>query len=482
MIQNTTNRRLIAERQSGFVLPVLIIVMIVVVILFLAISNVATQNVVLSNQEIAKTNTQMTADAGLDSAIVNLTGDSDWTGDTSEVTMLNTSSLRTTYQAAISDGSSDTKKIVTVTARSYTPATSTTASFTRKYQMDVEAVTSGTGPSSVVSGIGGLILSNNSKISGGDVLVNGKITMSNNSQIGLQTNPLNVRVAHQSCPNPPNSTYPQVCGAGSGEPITLGSNSKIYANVQATNQVTGTNMSNPGLIPNSTFAPVALPTYDRAAHKAAVVSTYASTDSTVACGNNQSKTWPANVKITGNLTLGNNCTVTLLGNIWLTGNLNFGNNAKIVVSNSVGATRPVFMIDGQSGLIFGNNSSIQANNVNTGIEVISFWWNTNTATNGNFNCGGIADLFDCTNVTGLALSSSQNVTTINLSNNGSAPYTVLRTMWTKVTISNNAALGAVQGQTIQLGNNAVINFSSSVPGSDNQVTTWVKRGYMRVFN
>lgn len=140
------------------------------------------------------------------------------------------------------------------------------------------------------------------------------------------------------------------------------------------------------------------------------------------------------------------------------------------------------MIDGSSGLVFGNNATIQANNVNTGLEAISFWWNTNTATNGNFTCGGISDPLDCTNVTGVALSSSQSVVTINLNNNGSAPNTVLRTMWSKISISNNAALGAVEGQTIELGNNAVINFSTSVPGSNNQITTWVKRGYMRVFN
>jgi hypothetical protein len=89
---------------------------------------------------------------------------------------------------------------------------------------------------------------------------------------------------------------------------------------------------------------------------------------------------------------------------------------------------------------------------------------------------------DCTSVTGSDLFTSQGTQTINLANNGAAPASVLYAYWSKVTVSNNGAIGAVAGQTVVLSNNAVINFSSSVPGSDNRITTWVKRGYMRVYN
>jgi hypothetical protein len=88
---------------------------------------------------------------------------------------------------------------------------------------------------------------------------------------------------------------------------------------------------------------------------------------------------------------------------------------------------------------------------------------------------------DCISVTGTNLKNSQNVLTFDLSNNGSASNSILYARWTKVTISNNGAIGAVAGQTIELGNNAVINFTTSVPGSSNQTTTWAKRGYMRVY-
>jgi hypothetical protein len=89
---------------------------------------------------------------------------------------------------------------------------------------------------------------------------------------------------------------------------------------------------------------------------------------------------------------------------------------------------------------------------------------------------------ECTSLSGTELYNSQGTLTLDLSNTGSAPKAVLYAYWSKVRLSNNGSLGAVTGQTVELGNNAVINFSSSVPGSDNRLTTWVKRGYMRVYN
>src|SRR5581483_11280674 len=303
------------------------------------------------------------------------------------------------------------------------------------------------------------------KICGGDVVVNGTISMSNNSQIGLSTNPVNVQVADQVCPQPANSSYPQVCSGGA-QPISIGANGKIYGNVKANNQTSGANMSNPGLTASSGVTPLTLPVYDRSSFT--VGSTHNSSDSGIACRNNGNVTWPANVKITGNITFGNNCTVTLSGNVWITGNLNTGNSGKLVVANSLGSTRPVIMIDGSGGFTFGNNGKIVANSSGTGVEMRTFWSQGSCSPN-------------CTSLTGTDLANSQNVTTINLSNNGIANNSVFIAQWSRVAVSNNGGLGAVSGQSVSLGSNAVINFTSSVPGSDNRVTTWVKRGYMRIY-
>jgi hypothetical protein len=166
--------------------------------------------------------------------------------------------------------------------------------------------------------------------------------------------------------------------------------------------------------------------------------------------------------------MGNNCVINLSGNVWITGNLTFGNNARIVVPNSAGTTPPVIMIDGSTGVVISNNGSVTVNSSGTGVYFIAYW--------SAASCSP-----DCATVTGTDLANSQNQVRVNLSNNGSAPGSILYARWSRSSISNNGAIGAVAGQSILLGNNAVINFTASVPGSNNQTITWAKRGYMRVY-
>lgn len=464
------------NQDSGFILPVLLVTSVMIVLMIIAISSATVTNQSVSVKSNHRVNAQLAADAGLDYAMNQMNTVAGWTGTGGDVTLLDdpTQNLKTTYQVVVTDGVDSTKKTVTVTARTYSPAADITPKATRKYDLDIQAVTTGNGVSSVVTGVGGLVLNNNSKITGGDVVVNGTITVNNNAQIGLSSTPVanavNIRVAHTNCPSPADATYPRVCNSGeNGEPITIGTNGLIYADVRATNQTNGARMFNPGLVPNQTVPPAVLPDYDRAAQKAAVVTTLAPSDSTVSCGNNQTKTWPANLKITGNITLGNNCTVNLSGNVWITGNLTFGNNSKMIVPSSAGTTTPVIMVDGSGGMVIGNNGTVQANASGTGVYFLAYW-----------SVGACSP--DCTDVTGLDLKNSQNQVRIDLQNNGSAPGSILYARWSRVRVSNNGAIGAVAGQSIELGNNAVINFTSSVPGSSNLTTTWVKRGYMRVYN
>jgi len=457
--------------QSGFILPILLITGVMIVLMIIAISGETITNHSLAAHNLYAVNAQMAADAGLDKSLSSL--NTGGTGAISETTLLNdaTEKIKTTYAVTVTDVDSD-HKTLQVTAKTYSPNSATTPKVTRKYIMDVEAVTSGVGPTSVASGVGGLLLNGNAKIAGGDVVVDGTITMSNNSQIGLSTNPVNVRVADQACPQPPDATYPLVCSGGA-QPITIGNTAYIYGNVQAKNQTTGTNMLNPGLVacsPSSNCDPIALPAFDRTGFKSTV--TAAAQNLTGAQASTCSGgivNWPANVKITGNVTGTNNCTIKINGNVWITGNLSLGNGQKLAIQTSVGTTTPSIVIDGSTGMTFGNNSGITTNSSGTGAEIVTFW-----------SAAGCSP--DCSTVTGTALATSQTATTINFNNNSSAPNTILYAYWSKAVISNNGNLGAVAGQTVQLSNNSVINFTSSVPGSDNRITTWVKRGYMRIYS
>lgn len=455
---------------QGFVIATVLITVLFVMTIMIVAVQYGANNYTLSAQESYRVNAQFAADAGIDAGINELNIDPDWTGSGGEVTLLDTGAIRTTYESTLLNGAEDDEKILSVIARSYAPSTATEPRVERRYELDLLAVTSGTSITSVVSGVGGLVLNNNAKITGGDVVVNGTIDMSNQSQIGTQSNAVNVRVAHQTCPQPANASYPQVCGAGNGEPIDMSNNARIYGDVQANNQVDDDGMSSPGLTANSGVTPVDLPEYDRSQHSGATE--FDATDSAVRCPNNNgSVTWQANIKINGNVDMKNNCTITIRGDVWITGNFTTGNQGTIIVDDVVGNDRPVIMIDGASGFNFSNNGEIVPNSQGTGVEMRTFWSHSSSGCSPN-----------CTNLTGTGLANSQNVTTIDLGNNGDAPNSVFIAQWSRVRVSNNGALGAVAGQSIYLSNQAVINFTASVPGSDNLTISWVKRGYMRVYD
>jgi hypothetical protein len=463
--------KLAKNNQSGFILPILLVTGIAVVFMITAISSSAVTDKQLAAQANYALDAQLAADAGLDDAMNKMNTVASWSGTGGDITLLNDTAhnIKTTYSVTVADGADSTKKTLTVTAKTYSPATATNPVKTRKYQMDIEAVTSGNGPTSVASGVGGLVLNGNAKISGGDVVVNGKITMANNSQIGLSTNPVNVRVADQICPSPPDATYPQVCPGGSPQPIIMGGNALIYGNVQATNQTSGANMFNPGLVAGSP-SPTALPSFDRAAFKNTVNAsgqTMTGSQASTCSGGNVS--WPANVKISGDINPPNNCVIKINGNVWVTGNMNLANGQRLEVQAGVGTTVPDIVVDGSSGVTIKNNANVTTNVSGTGVEILTFW-----------SAGSCSP--DCTSVSGTDLANSQTVTTINLGNNGGANNSILYAYWSQIIISNNGNIGAVAGQTVQLGNGAVINFTSSVPGSDNRITTWVKRGYMRIYS
>jgi len=317
----------------------------------------------------------------------------------------------------------------------------------------------------LVTGEGGLVMSNSSKIVSGDVFVNGTVDLSNSAQIGLSTNPVNVEVADQACPQPPDSTYPRVCESGeSDEPININNSAHIYGTVKATNQTDGSGMSDTGLVPDSTVAPEPLPTYDRDAQKAAVAINQ--TGSQASCSNSQTRTWEANTKITGNVNISNKCKVTVKGDIWITGNLNVSNSSEMIVDDSLGSTIPNIMVDGSSGAVFSNKSELVSNSSGTGFEIYTFY--------SKASCSP-----DCASVTGTDLADSRIVTTISLSNNSSAPNTIFYAYWSQVQISNSGQIGAIIGQTVRLSNSSAITFGNSTELGG--PTTWVVDGYRRLY-
>jgi hypothetical protein len=166
------------------------------------------------------------------------------------------------------------------------------------------------------------------------------------------------------------------------------------------------------------------------------------------------------------VTVSNNCIVTVEGDVWITGTLTVSNSAQLVVSNSLGTTRPNLMIDG-SVVNFNNSALLKSNTSSTGFQIITY--------RSSPSCSP-----DCGTLTGQELYNSRNLTTINLNNSASGPNTIFYARWTRVTVNNSGAIGALVGQTVQLSNSSTITFGTSVPGGS--TTSWVIDRYRRTFN
>lgn len=458
--------------QHGFLLVSLLVAVFIIIAIGLATSQIVTASYRVASEQFNRTNVQLVTDAGADYAIDKLNEDTAWSGTAGEVTLTNTGDIKTTFEATVGSGADQYHKILTVTGRTYRPASAASPETKRTFEVMVRAVTSGGvgGSSSVVTGVGGLDMTNSAKILGGEVYINGYISMSNNSQIGQTSQPISVNVAHQSCPDPPDATYPRVCNMGeSGEPITLTNNAHIYGEVKANNQTNGSRMSSPGLVAGA-VTPATLPTYDRDAQKAAVASTLSSNDAECDFPFNNTNTWPANLKITGDVSLSNGCDITVQGNVWITGELSLSNSSKLIVANGL-TDMPVVMVDGQNGVSASNSSEFASNSADIGFRILTYW--------SAASCSP-----DCADVTGSDLYDSQDVTTIDMGNGSEGPNTSFYARWSAVEIGNAGLIGAVAGQTIKLTNSSAITFGTSVSGGSGGVTiaAWVVESYKRVYN
>lgn len=451
------------REQSGFVLASLIIVLPFLIIIVASYMNLAISSFNVVRKDQLRTQAQFGTDAGADYGIQTLNADPDWTGTAAPIEIHNDGVVRVTYEVLVINNSA-TSKTLSVSGKAYSPITHTNPDAHVDIKVDLRPIT--TGNYSLVTGVGGLFMSNSAKIIGGGVFVNGEIQMQNSSQIGLTTNSVDVEVAHQNCPNPPDATYPRICNSGeNGQPISFQNTAHIYGSVKANNQTSGANMSNLGLVAGSGVSAKALPPHDRAGQKAAVSTNL--TGSAASCSGSQARTWAANTKITGDVSIKNNCVVTVLGDVWITGKLETGNSTRLVVANSVGTTKPNIMIDGGGGAKFSNSTKLVSNTNGTGFQIIAYW---STA-----SCSP-----DCTTITGLDLYNSRNHTTISLDNSAEGPQTIFYSRWTRVQVVNSGQIGALVGQTVELKNSSTITFGTSVEGVGE--TFWVIDGYRRTFN
>lgn len=450
------------KHQDGFVMIALLIATMFVMVAGTATAALAASNYRAAKDDQYRLDSQLAADAGLDKAVYELNQNNDWTGSSSEQTLIDNGQYRSTYETTVTAGADDNHKIITVTARTYAFGASVPAS-TRRYSVVVRGINAGS--FSVVTGVGGLEMENSSKIIGGSVYVNGTISMTNTAQIGLASSPVNVRVANQSCPVPADTNYPRLCNPGERDnPISINLSAHIYGTVVANDQSDGHNMTSPGLTSGS-VSPQTLPDYDRAAQIGAVTTTMSASDAKCTTTNG-TVDWPANLKIVGDVNLTQKCKIIVHGNVWITGSLNLQNSSQLIVADGL-STPPTVMVDGAGGVDATNGSSFTSNSGNVGFLVITYWSKASCSPG-------------CSNVTGTDLYNSSQITTINLENSSNGPNTEFYARWSRVELANSGNIGALVGQEVRLTNSSAVTFGTEVSGAGG-IVGWVIDSYQRAY-
>ena len=455
--------------QRGSLLVTVIAMMVILTTIGLGVMAFVSSQYSLAVQDTFSANATSSAEAGVEMSLYNLNQSASFAGYSTEQTLFNDKNQgKGVYTSVVAPVSGSNAKTITTTGKVYRYGTNKLVS-TRKVKVTV--VGTGSPGYAVHTGPGGLILTGSANITNADVYVNGFISLSGASKIGTASQPLKVNVANMQCPQgaSPGASYPIVCGT-SFQPITMAQSTAIYGTVCATNQTsTGPNNNiktgngGSGLVPGCTAPAVSTPTYDKAAQVAAVTTTGAGNSNTYTC---QSwpfdRTWPANLKLTGNVSIGGSCNLVIKGNTYITGNLDIGGASTITIDNSVGTTRPVIVVDGT--ITLGGSARILGNSSGTGAQFISF--KSSAPCNPN-----------CTALSGNDLKTSQSLETVNVGGAVNLPGMIFQSYWGKITIGGSGNIGSAIGQTVDMSGAGTVTFGTTLSSGS---TTWTVTSYQRV--
>jgi Tfp pilus assembly protein PilX len=162
--------------ERGTILLVFVITLPFLILLAIYYTQTSLVSFRTARQDQLRTAAQLSADAGADLGVLRISQDNAWAGTTGEVELSNDTRTKTTYEVSVASNAGNTKTM-TVTGRSYSPVTSTTPAKRVKVFVDMRPISSG--DFGIISGQGGLIMVNNSKVVGGDVFINGEVKLSN---------------------------------------------------------------------------------------------------------------------------------------------------------------------------------------------------------------------------------------------------------------------------------------------------------------
>lgn len=453
------------ESERGFIVPTIVIIMVILTVSALALADFSISRLSRLNTNYFATNSLLSAEAGAEQTLYRLNQDNNFTGYGSEQQFFsNNTQGRATYQTTVTAGGVSNEKIITSTGRIFRHSSDTQPLVTRKVRLLVVG-TSTSDSYAVQAGTGGLTLTGSATIANGPVYINGGISMSGAARIGSASVPVDVSVANFRCPlSAPYTTYPSLCSASSGQPI--GANiysNRIYGDVCATHQTTGSYMSNSGLIAGCQAPFLPLPDHNRTAVTGNISSNQ--TAAQASCGGATSKSWPANLKITGNVTISGSCSLTINGNVWVTGSLTIDGAARVIVANSA-SVAPTLMVDGASGIVLGGSGRIIPNTNNIAALGVTYR-----------SAGACSP--DCASVSGADLKNSEATTTVSISGAAQAPGTLFYARWSRAVIAGSGSTGGVMGQRIDISGAGNVVFGTKLSSG---TSVWSIKNYQQIFD
>lgn len=453
----------IKDSEQGLVLVMIMIVISSLMLIGLSLMSQTTSQYSLTSNAVFNANASYTAEAGIEQSIQQLNANDSFNGYGTAQQFINSASQGYgTYTTAVTQGSGNAKaKVITSTGNIYKYANHSKLISSRTIEVTVVGTTSE--GYSVMSGPGGLILNGSANITNSSVFVGGTISLIGNARIGTSSKPLDVDVANKACLS--GSTYPVLCT--NSEPISLGQSTNIFGNVCATGQTTKgpknniqTGTGGQGLIIGCTAPDASPPVIDRQAQINSVTTTGSATDNAYVCNSWPfNRTWPADLKLTGNVVIGSSCNLTIKGNVYITGTLTINGAATVKIDNSVGNTRPNIIADGK--IVVNGSASITTNSSGTGAQFISF---SSTAP-----CGAT-----CVNLTGVNLKNSSTVETVSVGGAVSVPGMIFNAYWGKVSIAGSGNVGSAIGQTVDLSGAGTLTFGTTLSSG---VSTWTISSY-----
>lgn len=468
-------KKYISLNQKGTLLGVALIALIVFSTIGAGLIMFTTTQYTTTHRSVFTTNTLLVAEAGIEESIFRLNQDDNFSGSSEpQIFFDNEQQGRGEFESVVEEMEDTNAKTIIATARVYRHGTDDLVN-TRKIKVTV--VGTGSEGYSVHTGPGGLILGGSASITNSDVYVNGTLQMSGAAKIGTPSQPVDVRVAHQACPsgNNPGPTYPQTCTTG--QPIALQWSTHIYGSVCATGQTyygpdpAGNILpgnGGQGLMLGCVAPPVSPPTYDRAAHVGRMAVNANPNDVNYNCTqwrnpDGFTRTWPADIRLNGNVSIASSCNLTITGDVYITGNLDIGGAATLRVADSVGGRRPVIVVDGN--INSAGSGQIIANSAGTGIHFISF--RSNAACNPN-----------CTTITGSELKNTQNLQTVNVGGAANLPGMIFQSYWGRITVAGSGNVGAALGQTVDLSGAGTVTFGTQLSSG---ARSWTISSYQRLY-